>query len=135
MINKIFKNRLIYQILFSFVPVVIVSIVLFRSNLNIFNVHMVNQILNDEPFYAKQIENVLYHGCPVGYFGYNETHSLIGGFGAWSPILIYVYSLFYKVINVGMDTLYFVNLIMVILALMFTYIYCDCSKKNVYLIQ
>lgn len=130
MINKIFKNRLIYQILFSFVPVVIVSIVLFRSNLNIFNVHMVNQILNDEPFYAKQIENVLYHGRPVGYFGYNESRALIGGFGAWSPILIYVYSLFYKVINVGMDTLYFVNLIMVILALMFTYIYCDCSKKE-----
>ena len=131
MLKKILKNKLIYQILFAFVPIVIISIVLSRQNLNIFNVHMVNQIYNDEPFYVKQIENVLFHhGRPVGYFGYNESRALIGGFGSWSPIIIYIYSLFYKLFYVGMDTLYFINLIMIVVALMFVNIYCDCSKKE-----
>ena len=42
---------------------------------------------NDELLYFKQIEAVVEHGIPLGYFGYNEGHAEYLSFGAWSPVL------------------------------------------------
>lgn len=42
---------------------------------------------NDELLYFKQIEAVVEHGLPLGYFGYNEGHAQYLSFGAWSPVL------------------------------------------------
>lgn len=43
---------------------------------------------NDTLFYYKLVEAYASKGGLRGYFGYNESHALIGGFGAWSPVVI-----------------------------------------------
>ena len=37
---------------------------------------------NDELFYYKQVEGILAHGYPYGYFGFNESHALQLSFAA-----------------------------------------------------
>lgn len=44
---------------------------------------------NDELFYYKQVEGILSHGYPQGYFGFNESHALKLSFAAWSPVLVW----------------------------------------------
>ncbi len=44
---------------------------------------------NDELFYYKQVEGILSHGYPQGYFGFNESHALKFSFAAWSPVLVF----------------------------------------------
>lgn len=44
---------------------------------------------NDELFYFKQVEAILSHGIPQGYYGFNESHALRGSFAAWSPVLVW----------------------------------------------
>lgn len=43
---------------------------------------------NDELFYYKMTEDVLWCGFPRGYFGFNESHGLLLSFAAWSPLLL-----------------------------------------------
>ncbi len=42
---------------------------------------------NDDLIYYKLVEGLL-NGGIKGYFGYNESHALMGGFGAWSPVIL-----------------------------------------------
>lgn len=43
---------------------------------------------NDELMYYKQVEALVEHGLPVGYFGFNECHGILAYFGAWSPVIL-----------------------------------------------
>lgn len=49
---------------------------------------------NDELFYYKQVEGILSHGYPQGYFGFNESHALRLSFAAWSPVLVWPWLLY-----------------------------------------
>lgn len=49
---------------------------------------------NDELFYFKQVEGILSHGYPQGYFGFNESHALKLSFAAWSPVLVWPWLLY-----------------------------------------
>ncbi len=44
---------------------------------------------NDELIYFKQVEGILEYGYPQGYFGFNESHSRLFSFAAWSPLLVW----------------------------------------------
>lgn len=44
---------------------------------------------NDELFYFKQVEAIVEHGYPLGYYGFNESHALKLSFAAWSPVLVF----------------------------------------------
>ena len=37
---------------------------------------------NDELFYFKQVEAIIDHGYPLGYYGFNESHALSFSFAA-----------------------------------------------------
>ena len=54
---------------------------------NIFQVWLPGCQWNDELFYFKQVEAILQHGFPQGYYGFNESHALKLSFAAWSPVL------------------------------------------------
>lgn len=44
---------------------------------------------NDELIYYKQVEGIINFGYPQGYFGFNESHSEMFSFAAWSPVLVW----------------------------------------------
>ena len=52
------------------------------------NIYLPSSPWNDELFYYKMTENVLAHGYPQGYFGFNESHGQYLSFAAWSPVLL-----------------------------------------------
>jgi hypothetical protein len=52
------------------------------------DVYLPSSEWNDELFYFKQVEAMLSHGYPYGYFGFNESHALKLSFAAWSPVLV-----------------------------------------------
>lgn len=41
---------------------------------------------SDEITYYKQIEGILSHGMPRGYFGYNQSSALYGTLGVWGVV-------------------------------------------------
>lgn len=47
---------------------------------------------SDEITYYKQIEGILSHGMPKGYFGYNQSKALYGPLGVWGlfPLIPYI---------------------------------------------
>ena len=73
--------------LLSLLPLVAIVVFCFRYNQDFFQYFLPNSRWNDELFYYKTIEGITRYGMPQGYFGYNESHALVGTLGAWSPII------------------------------------------------
>lgn len=48
---------------------------------------------SDEIGYYKQVEGILSHGLPRGYFGYNQSRALYGSLGSWGIVLLIPYVL------------------------------------------
>lgn len=48
---------------------------------------------SDEITYYKQIEGMLSHGSPVGYFGYNQSRAIYGPYSVWGIIPLIPYYL------------------------------------------
>ncbi len=67
-------------------------------------------INNDEVMYNRQLAGVLTSGQPRGYFGYNETHAPVGHFGAWGPIVIYLYAIPGVLFGTGCNTMLWCNI-------------------------
>ncbi len=49
---------------------------------------------NDEAIYYKIVGGVAACGVPQGFFGFNQSHALVGSFAAWSPVLVLHYALY-----------------------------------------
>ena len=52
---------------------------------------------NDEVMYYKQVESIVKHDIPHGYFGYNESAAEHLTFGAWTPTILLPFALWGKV--------------------------------------
>ncbi|MBO4610285.1 MAG: hypothetical protein J5696_10505 [Lachnospiraceae bacterium] len=52
-------------------------------------VSLITSEWNDELFYFKQVEAIIDHGYPLGYYGFNDGHALSLSFAAWSPVLVW----------------------------------------------
>ena len=48
---------------------------------------------NDEAAYLQMIKNCITSGNPVGYWGFNGNHAIVGTGGAWSPAIIWPYAI------------------------------------------
>ncbi len=81
----------------------------FRTPL--WQVWMPPNIDNDEVIYNRQVVSVITHGGPLGYFGYNESHADIGRYGAWGPILIWVYGLAGHLFGASVNTMFWCNVL------------------------
>lgn len=71
---------------------------------------------NDELFYYKQVEGILSHGYPQGYFGFNESHALKLSFAAWSPVLVWPWLLHGLVFGWDLMAPVYSNILMLTLA-------------------
>lgn len=78
-------------------PVVGILLILLKNSTSIFDVNFLCSTWNDELFYYKQVESMVKYGEPQGYFGFNESHSLYGNFGAWSPAIVMPYYVIGKI--------------------------------------
>ena len=70
---------------------------------------------SDEVIYNRQLVSVLKAGCPQGYFGYNESHAVIGTFSTWGPLVIWLYAIPGFFLGAGYNTMFWCNLLFAVL--------------------
>ncbi len=71
---------------------------------------------NDEAAYLQMIKNCITTGNPVGYWGFNGNHAIVGTGGAWSPAIIWPYAIFAFIFPLSHGFVYYVNLFYITLA-------------------
>lgn len=71
---------------------------------------------NDELFYFKQVEAIVDHGYPLGYYGFNESHALKLSFAAWSPVLVFPWIIWGKLFGWGLLSPVICNILLLTLA-------------------
>ena len=76
-------------VLLALLPVLCCGVKCATDGRTIGDVWLPNCEWNDELFYFKQVEGIIQHGYPLGYFGFNESHALKLSFAAWSPVLVF----------------------------------------------
>ena len=81
----------------TMLPLVCCLISCMMKGKGILDVSILNSEWNDELFYFKQVESIIHHGIPQGYFGFNESHAAFLSFAAWSPVLVYPFVIFGKI--------------------------------------
>lgn len=70
------------------IPVLVAIVRLALDGKAIWDVYLPNSTWNDELLYYKLTEACVNYTIPQGFFGFNESHALVGSFAAWSPILL-----------------------------------------------
>ncbi|MBR4580409.1 MAG: hypothetical protein IKO32_04165 [Lachnospiraceae bacterium] len=73
-------------------------------------------VWNDEAVYLKLIENYAKYINPLGYWGFDANHAILGNGPAWSPAIILPYALIAAVIPAGAHFVFFCNLFFMVLA-------------------
>lgn len=80
--NLIFK--IIAALVFPFLGCLLYCLI---RGTNFFELYLPNSYNNDVLFYYKMVEGMVDGGIN-GYFGFNESHALYGGFAAWNPMIV-----------------------------------------------
>jgi len=71
---------------------------------------------NDELFYYKQVEGMISHGYPYGYFGFNESHANVLSFAAWSPVLVWPWLIWGKLFGWSLMAPIYCNIVFMMLS-------------------
>lgn len=91
------KNKRIVVVVLAFLTPIVACILFgLLQGTWIGNYYLPASGWNDEILYFKQIEGVVEHGIPRGYFGYDESCAQNLTFSAWSPIIMSLYVLWGK---------------------------------------
>lgn len=77
------------SLLLALLPFVCCLIYCASQGYRLSDVYLPSSEWNDELFYYKQVQEIVVHGYPKGYFGFNESHALKLSFAAWSPVLVF----------------------------------------------
>lgn len=85
---------------------------------------------NDELIYYKQVEGILEFGYPQGYFGFNESHSRLFSFAAWSPILVWPWILWGLIFGWNLMSPFYCNIAILSLAVFLFVWFAKPTKKQ-----
>ena len=90
------RNKILYlqAVMMGLLPLLCCMITCALHGYSLKDIYLPASDWNDELFYYKQVESILSHGYPQGYFGFNESHALKLSFAAWSPVLVFPWILF-----------------------------------------
>ena len=71
---------------------------------------------NDEAAYYSLIKTFISYGQPLGYWGYDGNHALLGTGAAWGDAILLPYALFGRLFTWNIHSMYFANLFYLCLA-------------------
>lgn len=66
---------------------------------------------NDEVIYNRQLAGVLAGGQPQGVYGYNEGRAPAGHFGAWGPVIFFLYAVPGLLTGAGVNAMFWCNIL------------------------
>ena len=84
--NKDWCIDFILKLIFIFMPIFVIS---FMQLWKGFRISKLIPVYSDEMSWYGQVMSVVEYGSPLGYYGYNATHAVLGTFGPWGPFIIY----------------------------------------------
>lgn len=64
-----------------------------KTGNSIRDIYLPAGLWNDDIIYYKEVEGIVHYGIPQGYFGYSDTHALVGSLSVWSPVLLLFWSI------------------------------------------
>ena len=100
-----------------------------------FALYLPDSYNNDALFYYKLVEGIVKGGSLKGYFGFNESSALIGGFAAWNPAVVMPWVLFGFIFRWNYFSVFFCNILFLSAAFAaFTWLSDISIKKLVCLI-
>lgn len=112
------KENVIKSFIALLFPVCLCLIYLGVRGISVGDIFLPASFNNDSSFYFKTVEGIIDGGMPYGYFGYNETHAIIGGMGAWNPAIYLPWVLWGKVFGWSFISPLICNIVLFSLSLM-----------------
>lgn len=109
-------KRLKITISLSVMLLILVMIMVSTLGVSFFEIDPIASAYNDEVFYLKQIQGIWSGLAPSGSFGYNQQTAIVGTFGSWSVIIMYVYALIGFCFQSTVYAVFYTNLLMIIVA-------------------
>lgn len=129
--NKSKLNRNVFTGLMIVMPLILAGIVAVYYYLHNGGIAPVPGLKwNDEAAYYQLIKTCITTGQPVGYWGFNGNHAIVGTGSAWSPAIIWPYAIFAYVFPLSNGFVYFVNLFYITLANFIFYLCVKPDKKQ-----
>ena len=117
--NLIRKHRkLILQTLFfSLFPLICAFAYCLKDGRIPADVFLPASYWNDELMYFKQVEAIVSHGLPQGWFGFNEAHGSLYPFAAWSPMILLPWAVWGKLFGWSLTSPVYANIVFNMIAL------------------
>lgn len=111
------RNKILYlqAVMMGLLPLLCCMITCAAHGYDISDIYLPVSDWNDELFYYKQVESILSHGYPQGYFGFNESHALKLSFAAWSPVLVFPWLVFGAIFGWNMLSPIYCNILLMML--------------------
>lgn len=129
------RDKILNILIAGLIPIIAMFILLLSQNVWFGDLSISSSKWNDELFYYKQLEGILAYGHPIGYWGFNESHSLYGNFAAWNPSVFIFYVLFAKAFGLSYATPIIVNTIVLTIAFILFVMLCSPSKSQLLLVM
>lgn len=96
--NKSWNNHIIIKTLVALLfPLILCILFCTIKGYSLFDIYIPSSDKNDCLLYYKMVEGIVEYGMPRGYFGYNESHALVGSLAAWSPILYFPWAIWGRI--------------------------------------
>lgn len=90
---------------------------------------------NDELMYFKQVEAVVTHGLPEGWFGFNEAHGSVFPFAAWNPVILIPWIIWGKLFGWNLLSPIYANLVVSIVSMvLFALLVKPSVKQSAFLL-
>ncbi len=118
----------------AFIPATVAFFYLAVRGISVFDLYIPSSYNNDSLFYYKMVDGVVNGGGIRGYFGYNESHAIYGGFGAWNPILLFPWIIWGYIFGWGYTSAVICNLVLVSLSFILFAYFSDVSLKNLFVL-
>ena len=114
--TKATKKDTVWIILMILMPLLIVAFLALLSVVFRHSDPFPGIVWNDEAVYLKLIETYSHYLSPLGYYGFDANHAILGSGPAWNPAILWPYLLPALIFGTGQHFVFFVNLFYLLLA-------------------
>ena len=127
---KATKKDTVCIVLMILMPLLIVAFLAFLSVVFRKSDPFPGIVWNDEAVYLKLIQTYSHFTSPLGYFGFDGNHAILGSGPAWNPAILWPYLLPALIFPTGQHFVFFVNLFYLILANILFYLLARPDREG-----
>lgn len=125
------ENKKYVYLILALLPFAISSLFLFSKSEHQ-SLFTVMPSWSDEVFYFNQIKSMIKYGNPLGYYGYDGSHAILGNFGTHGWFLLIPYAVFGRIFGLHLNTIPVLNNFFLSIAiLIYIYIYRPTIKRTI----